>query len=107
MLRAGMKESSIITMVRLDQMAEFSGEARAMRLAGISDEVVLNISRRRSKGETVVSGSRLAQLRNVGFSNADLVAALDRGITDKQAQEAIARHTNGGHSFVRQTGRRR
>jgi hypothetical protein len=107
MLRAGLKESSVITIVRLDQLAGFSGEAQAMRLAGISDDVVLNISRRRSKGETVISGSRLAGLRNVGYSNVELVAALDRGITDKQAQEAIARHTNGPRTFVHQVGRRR
>jgi hypothetical protein len=107
MLGAGLKESSVLTIVRLDQLAGFSGEAQAMRLAGISDDVVLNIARRRAKGETVISGSRLAGLRNVGYSNVELVAALDRGITDKQAQEAIARHTNGPRTFVHQVGRRR
>jgi hypothetical protein len=107
LFRAGLKESSVLTLVHLDQLAGFSGEAQAMRLAGISDDVVLNIARRRAKGETVISGSRLAGLRNVGYSNVELVAALDRGITDKQAQEAIARHTNGPRTFVHQVGRRR
>ena len=107
MLGAGLKESSVLAIVRLDLLAEFAGEAQAMRLAGISDDVVLNIARRRAKGETVISGSRLAGLRNVGYSNVELVAALDRGITDKQAQEAIARHTNGPRTFVHQAGRRR
>jgi hypothetical protein len=34
---------------------------------------------------------------------------VDRGITDKQADDIIARHNYavGGHSFVRQQGRRR
>jgi hypothetical protein len=103
-----MNESAVIELVRLDQVTSFAGEAAAMRLAGLSDEVVLGVARRRAKGETVVAGARLAELRDAGYSNAQLLAALDRGMTDKQADEAIARHNYalGGHSFVKQ-GRRR
>jgi hypothetical protein len=80
-----------------------------MRLAGLSDEVILDVARRRSKGQAVVTGARLAELRDAGFSNAQLVAAVDRGMTDKEADQAIAKHDYavGGHSFVRQQGRRR
>jgi hypothetical protein len=54
----------------------------------------------------VLSGSRLAELRDAGFSNAQLVAALDQGLSDKQALEALTHHNYavGGHSFVRQRG---
>jgi hypothetical protein len=108
LLGAGMKESSVTQLVRLNQLTPFGGEAAAMRLAGLSDDVILDVARRRSKGETVITGARLAELRDAGFSNAQLTAALDRGMTDKQADEAIARHNYavGGHSFVRQHGRR-
>ena len=109
LLGAGMKEISVMELVRLDQLGLFAGEAAAMRLAGLSDDVILDAARHRAKGETVLTGARLAELRDVGFSNAQLVAALDRGMTDKQADETIARHNYlvGGHSFVRQRGRRR
>lgn len=109
LLGAGVKESSVIELVRLHQLTPFAGEAEAMRLAGISDEVVLDVARHRAKGEAVLAGARLAELRDAGFSNAQLVAALDRGISDKQAEEAIARHNYevGGHRFVHQYGRRR
>jgi hypothetical protein len=109
LLGAGMKEGSVIELVRLNQLMPFAGEAQAMRLAGISDEVVLNVARHRSKGEPVLAGARLAELRDAGFSNAQLVAALDRGMSDKQADDIITRHNYavGGHSFVRQYGRRR
>lgn len=108
LLGAGIKESSVMELVRLDQLTAFAGEAQAMRLAGLSDDVVLDVARHRAKGEAVLTGARLAELRDAGFSNAQLVAALDRGITDKQANEAIDRHNYavGGHSFVRQHGRR-
>jgi hypothetical protein len=109
LLGAGLKESSVFELIRLDQLTPFAGEAQAMRLAGLSDEVVLDVARRRAKGQAVLTGARLAELRDAGFSNAQLVAVLDRGITDKQANEAIDRHNYavGGHSFVRQHGSRR
>ena len=108
MLGAGVKESAILELVRLDQLTGIGGEAEAMHLAGLSDAVILEVARRRAKGEAVLSGSRLAELRDAGYSNAQLVAEIDRGISDKQAQEALAHHNYavGGHSFVRQRGRR-
>jgi hypothetical protein len=109
LLGAGMKESSVIELVRLNQLVPFAGEAAAMRLAGISDEVILNVAHHRVKGDVVLAGARLAELRDSGYSNSQLVAALDRGMSDKQANEIITRHNYavGGHSFVRQYGRRR
>lgn len=106
---AGMRESSVMELVRLNQLTPFSGEAEAMRLAGISDDVVVDAARHRAKGDAVLAGARLAELRDAGFSNAQLVAALDRGMSDKQADEVITRHNYalGGHNFVRQYGRRR
>lgn len=108
LLGAGMKEDSVLQLVQLDQLTPFAGEAAAMRLAGLSDDVILDVARRRAKGQVVLAGARLAELRDAGFSNAQLVAALDRGVTDKEADEIIARHNYavGGHSFVRQHGHR-
>lgn len=108
MLGAGVKESTVMELVHMDLLGQFGGEAEAMRLASLSDDVILDVARRRAKGEAVLSGSRLAELRDAGFSNSQLVAELDHGITDKQAQEAIAHHEYavGGHSFVRQARRR-
>jgi hypothetical protein len=109
LLDAGMKENSVMQLVRMDQLSPFAGEAAAMRLAGLSDDVILEVARQRSKGESVIGGARLAELRDAGLSNAQLVAAVDRGLTDKQADDIIARHNYavGGHSFVHQHGRRR
>ena len=108
MLEAGLKQDTILEIIRLNQLMTSGGEAEAMHLAGLSDAVILNMVRRRAKGQTVLSGSRLAELRDAGFSNAQLVAVLDQGLSDRQAQEALAHHDYavGGHSFVRQRGRR-
>jgi len=109
LLGAGMNEDSVIEIVRLNQLALFAGEAAAMRLAGLSDDVVLSVARQRAKGENLIAGAHLAELRDAGYSNLQLVDMVDRGITDKQAAQAVARHDYavGGHSFVRQHGRRR
>jgi hypothetical protein len=109
LLSAGVNEKSVIEIVRLDEVTLFAGEAAAMRLAGLSDEVVMNVARRRARGQSVIAGARLAELRDAGYSNVQLVALLDQGITDKQAVDAITRHNYavGGHAFVRQHGRRR
>lgn len=107
MLDAGVKQDTVLEIVRLNELPGFGGEAEAMHLAGLSDAVILDVARRRARGEAVLSGSRLAELRDAGFSNAQLVAALDQGLSDKQAAEALAHHEYavGGHSFVRQRGR--
>lgn len=107
MIDAGVKQDTIMELVRLDELTAFGGEAEAMHLAGLSDAVILDVARRKAKGEAVLSGSRLAELRDAGFSNTQLVAALDQGFNDKQAVEVLARHDHavGGHSFVRQRGR--
>jgi hypothetical protein len=109
LLGAGMNENSVIEIIRLDQLALFAGEASAMRLAGLSDDVVLSVARHRAKGQMAIAGARLAELRDAGYSNLQLVDMVDRGITDKQAEDAVARHNYavGGHAFVRQHGRRR
>jgi len=109
LLDAGMNEDSVVQLVQMDQTALFAGEAAAMRLAGLSDEVILDVARRRAKGQVVMDGARLAELRDAGYSNAQLVGAVNRGVTDKEADEIVARHNYmvGGHTFVHQQGRRR
>jgi hypothetical protein len=108
LLGAGMMESAVIQLERMDQLGLFAGEAAAMRLAGLSDDLILNVARHRAKGQAVLAGARLAELRDAGFSNAQLVESVNRGLTDKQAEGIITRHNYavGGHSFVRQHGRR-
>jgi len=108
MLDAGVKQDTVLEIVRLNELPVFGGEAEAMHLAGLSDALILDVARRRARGEAVLSGSRLAELRDAGFSNAQLVAELDQGLSDKQAAEVLAHHnyTVGGHNFVHQRGRR-
>ena len=110
LMRAGFSESSVMTLARLNQLGGgFAGEAQIMRLAGLSDQVVLALARRRNAGQPVLSSAKVAELRNVQLTNTQILEAVNRGTTDTQASAIIAQRNRaaGGHSFVRQRGTRR
>jgi hypothetical protein len=109
MIGAGLQEDSVLTLARLNQLRLFAGEAEAMRLAGLSDNVVLKVARRRAADQPILSSAKIAALRNAGLSEQEIMNELDRGATDAQADAIIAQRNAaaGGHSFVHQHGRRR
>jgi hypothetical protein len=106
LLRTGFQESSVMTLVRLDQVV-FAGEAQIMKLAGLSDDVILALARRRNAGQPALSSAKAAELRNVQLTNAQILAAVNRGTTDAQADAIIKARTRGAKGFVRQRGTRR
>ena len=80
-----------------------------MKLAGLSEDVVLAVARRRNAGQPVLSSAKAAELRNAGLTNPQILSAVSRGTTDAQADAIIAQRNRaaGGHGFVRQRGTRR
>lgn len=109
LLDAGLAESSVLELARLNQLGLWSGEAQAMRLSGLSDEVILAVAMRRAAHEPVLSSAKVTALQNAGLSEKQILADINGGTTDAQADAIIAERTNaaGGHNFVRQRGRRR
>jgi hypothetical protein len=106
LLRAGFRESSVMALVRLDQL-DMAGEAQIMKLAGLSDEVILALARRRNAGQPALSSAKAAALRNVQLTNAQILDAVNRGTTDAQADAIIAQRTRAAKTFIRQRGTRR
>jgi hypothetical protein len=106
LMRAGFQEPSVMALARLNQLGLRAGEAQAMKLAGLSDEVVLAMARRRNAGQPVLSSAKAAELRNAGLTNPQILSAVSRGTTDAQADAIIAQRNRaaGGHRFVRQRG---
>ena len=109
LMRAGAQESTVMVLARLNQLGIRAGEAQAMKLAGLSDEIVLALARRRNAGQPVLSSSKAAALRNAGLTNPQILSAIARGTTDAQADAIIAQRNRaaGGNRFVRQQGTRR
>ena len=109
LISAGLAENSVLELDRLNQLDSWGGQAQILRLAGISDAVILDVAHRRAAGQTVLSGAKLSDLQNAGLSQRDLQAMVDRGTTDAEADAFIARknYLAAGHGFVRQRGRRK
>jgi len=87
--QVGMSEDNVIELARLNQLGLQAGEEQAMRLAGLSDSVVLALARRRAEGKPALSGAALAKLRNAGVSESAMLTLLDRGITDEHVNAII------------------
>src|SRR5712671_5462608 len=89
LLAAGSSEQTVVELARLDQLGLWAGEAQALRLAGLSDKVILAVAQRRSRGLPVLSGGKLAGLKNSGASDAVILDFVQKGITDEQASNYI------------------
>ncbi len=107
--RVQVSEATILELARMDQLGLWVGEAQAMRLAGLSDQILLGVARRRAAGQPGLSGASLAQLKNAGLDEKALLDLIAGGTTDAQAEEMIAAHHRAEvpSGFVRERGRRR
>jgi hypothetical protein len=109
LLAAGMKQESVLELARLDQLRTWAGEAQALRLAEVPDEVILELAKRRASGQPTVSGPKIAKLRNLGAPARELLDDIRAGLTDSRADQLIAWRSRSSQrqGFVRQIGRRR
>ena len=102
LLNAGLSEQTVLELARLNQLGVWAGEAQAMRLAGLSDKIILAVAQRRSKGLSVLSGEKLGELKNAGASDATILEMVQRGDSEQTASDYIAQRNRaaGGHNFV-------
>src|SRR6267142_4185573 len=102
MLAAGSSEQTVLELARMGQLGLWTGEAQALRLAGLSDKVILAVAQRRSQGLPVLSGGKLGELKNSGASETVILDFVQRGLSDERASEYIAQreHTSGGTGWV-------
>src|ERR1700680_2176320 len=82
LLNAGSSEATVLELARLNQLGPWAGEAQAMRLAGLSDKIILAVAHRRSKGLTVLSGEKLGELKNTGVTDAMMLEMIQKGDSD-------------------------
>jgi len=92
---AQMSESTILELARMDELGISAGEFEAMRLAGLSDSIVLEVARHRAANQPVLSGASLAGLKNVGVRESTLLELARRGIPDSQANAITAFRRRG------------
>ena len=105
LLNSGCSEETVVSLARLNLLGPWAGEARAIRLEGISDKIILAVAQRHAKGLPVLSGEKLGELKNTGVSDAVILEMVQRGDSDARANQFIAEREReaGGHKFVYQT----
>jgi hypothetical protein len=89
LVRAQVAEGTIIELAKLNEVGLASGEFQAMRLAGLSDAIVLEVARHRAAGKPVLAGASLANLKNAGVRELTLLELARRGVPDSQASAIL------------------
>lgn len=105
----GAAESTVLELARINQLSTWGGEALAVRLAGMSDNVVLALARKRAAGEVTMTGASLSRLKATGLTEAQLLELIGRGTTDAQAQQIVVARQKAATptGFVRRQSHRR
>ncbi|MGA8767206.1 MAG: hypothetical protein WB559_09310, partial [Candidatus Acidiferrales bacterium] len=88
-------EETILELAKLNQLGLGAGELQAMRLAGLSDAILLEVARHRAAGKPVLAGASLASLKNAGVRELTLLELARRGVPDSQAAAIIAFRRHG------------
>jgi len=95
LIRAGVGESTVMELANLKQLGFAAGELEAMRLAGLSDETILEVARHHAEGRTVLSGASLADMKNAGLRDSTLLELSRRGVPDSQTGAIITARRRG------------
>ena len=95
LIGSGVSEELVLNLARLNQLGLGAGELEAMRLAGLSDDVLLAVAQHRAAGQPVLSGASLAGLKNLGMRSDTLLQLAQRGVPDSQAAEIMTMRRRG------------
>jgi hypothetical protein len=90
LVQASMGENAILELARMDQLGINVGEFQAMRLAGLSDEIILETAKHEAAGTPSPSGPSLAKLKNSGLRESTLLELARRGIPDSATDQILA-----------------
>jgi len=95
LLGAGGSEELVLKLARINQLGLGAGELEAMRLAGLSDDVLLAVAQHHAAGQPVLSGASLASMKNLGMGSSTLLQLAERGVPDSQAPQIMALRRRG------------
>jgi hypothetical protein len=95
LMRAEVSEQTIMELAKMDQLGLSSGELEAMRLAGLSDAILLEVARHRAADQPVLAGASLANLKNAGVRELTLLELARRGVPDSQASAILLYRRHG------------
>jgi hypothetical protein len=92
---AGMSADMILELARLNQLGLGAGDLEAMHLAGISDQITLEVARHHAAGRPVLAGASLAGLKNAGVRSSTLLELVRHSVPDSRAAAILAYRRHG------------
>jgi hypothetical protein len=93
--QAGVSADTVLELAKLNQLGVGAGDLVAMRLAGLSDAILIAVAQHRADGKPVLAGASLARLRNSGLRDSTLLELSHRGIPDNQIEAIVALRRHG------------
>jgi len=90
LVKAGVRENTILELARMDQLGLGAGEFQVVRLAGLSDAIILEMAKHQAAGTPSLSGLSLGKLKNAGLRESTLLALEQRGIPDSATDQILA-----------------
>ncbi len=93
--QVGMSDTDVLQLARLKELGLGWGELQAMKLAGMSDAIVMEEAQQRANGKSVLSGATLAQLKNAGVRESTLLKLVERGVPESQGREILKYRLRG------------
>jgi hypothetical protein len=95
LMRAGVSERLVLDLERMNELGLEAGEIETMRLAGLSEDVLLAVARRHAENQPVLSGASLAGMKNLGMRPDTLLQLAQRGVTEQQAPAIMSMRRHG------------
>jgi len=106
---ANFAEPQILEIAQTDQLDTIGGDAVMLHVIGLSNPTVQLLLRRRLKNIPTMSVGTIADLKNTGLTEREILYRIQQGMTDAQGEaEAAARKKAQAHNtgFTRIHGRR-
>lgn len=88
--QSGVAEGTVLGLANMDQVGEGAGDLQAMHLAGLPDELILDVARDRAAGKSTLSGAALGTMRNLRMDNTTLLELVRRGTPELDGSSIIA-----------------
>ena len=92
---SGVSEGTVLGLVSMDQVGLGAGDLQAIHLAGLPDELVVDIARDRAAGKSTLSGEALGTMKNLRMDNATLLELVRRGTPEQDGPRIIAKRRSG------------
>jgi|HubBroStandDraft_4_1064222.scaffolds.fasta_scaffold272847_2 hypothetical protein len=90
LVKASVGENTILELARMDQLGIGAGEFQVMRLAGLSDAIILETAKHEAAGTPSLSGLSLGKLKNSGLRESTLLELEQRGVPDSATDQILA-----------------